>query len=185
MARRPRRNRKTNGSTNGTATETAPPIADGLPPDEVFQRHLLKIRPAVGKLKKIVESARRQRAVVSDLYQKADDDGCNRKGFKAALALVDKPADEVSIEQRTVGRILKLIEHPLVMDHGLFPDLPLAPKPPSAYAAGRKVGLAGTLDENPHIPGTEDFVEWRDGQASGQRDNIEKFRSASAPNVEA
>jgi hypothetical protein len=174
---------KRNRKANGAAAE--PPINDGLPPAETFQIHLLKIRPAVGKLKRLLEGVRRQREVVSDLYERADNDGCNRKGFKAALAMLDKPTDEIAIEQRTMGRILKLIEHPLVVEHGLFPDLPFALKP-TPFAAGLKVGRAGTLDPNPHIPGTEDFVEWQEGQAAGQRGNVESFRKASAPaNAEA
>ena len=64
--------------------------SDGLPADEIFQRHLDKIRPAVGKLAKINESARRQRAIVSDLYDRANKDGCNRKGFVNAIALMAK-----------------------------------------------------------------------------------------------
>jgi hypothetical protein len=156
------------------------PPSDGLPPDEVFQRHLDKIRPAVGKLNKIVESARRQRAVVSDLYDRAGKDGCNRKGFTNAIALMVKPADEVAIEQRTTGRILRLAEHALVTDHGLFPDLPFAAKPQTPYASGQKVGRAGgSLDECPHKPGSEDFIEWRDGHEAGQRANHESLRQHS------
>jgi hypothetical protein len=170
-----RATRKTKG--NGHSEQ---PINDGLPPDEVFQRWLDKIRPAVGKLKKIVESARRQRSVVSDLYDRAGKDGCNRKGFKDAIAIVDKPADEIAIETRTTGRILRLMEHPLVMDHGLFPDLPFAAKPATPYQAGLVVGRAGgSIDECPHKPGSEDFIEWRDGYEAGQRVNRESLRTSA------
>ena len=156
-------------------------LNDGLPPDEVFQRHLDKIRPAVGKLNKIAEGARRQRAIVSDLYDRALKDGCNRKGFKNAIDLMAKGADEVAIEQRTTGRILRLAEHPLVMDHGLFPDLPRAAKPVSPYQAGLIVGrAAGRIDECPHKPGSESFIEWRDGYEAGQRTNRESLRQTSA-----
>ena len=177
--------RRKNGAMNGATTEP-PTISDGMPPDEVFQRHLLKIRPAVGKLKKLVAGVQSQRATLGDLYERAEKDGCNRKGFKAAIALLDKAADEVAVEQRTVGRILKLIEHPLVVDHGLFPDLPFAPKPPTPYQAGLAVGrAAGHLDECPHTPGTPDFVEWHDGFTAGQRANMDSLRKASAPTAEA
>ena len=156
------------------------PPSDGLPADEVFQRHLDKIRPAVGKLNKIAERARRQRAIVSDLYDRAGKDGCNRKGFVSAIALMAKAADEVALEQRTTGRILRLAEHSLVTDHGLFPDLPFATKPLTPYAAGQKVGRAGgSIDECPHKPGSEDFIEWRDGYEAGQRLNRDSLRSAS------
>jgi hypothetical protein len=178
MAKRGKRTRadKPKGQSNGH-------LPDDLPPDEVFQRHLDKIRPAVGKLARMVETARKQRAVVSDLYERAEKDGCNRKGFKGAVALLIKPAEEVAIEQRTTGRILRIAEHALVIDHGLFPDLPFAPRPPTPYHAGLAVGrAAGSLDENPHKPGSEAFVEWRDGHAAGQRSNQDSLRQASAPN---
>jgi hypothetical protein len=177
MARAKRKSASRRGKVENGA-DTAP-VSDGLPPDEVFNRHLLKIRPAVGKLAKLSESVRRQREALSQLYEAADKDGCNRKGFKAALALIDKPADEVSVEQRTVGRILKLIEHPLVTDHGLFPDLPLTPKPPTPYAAGYRVGQSGWTDECPHRPGTEEYIEWTAGHDAGQRLNFDKLRTAS------
>ena len=155
--------------------------SDGLPPDEVFQHHLGKIRPAVGKLAKIAESARRQRAIVSDLYDRAGKDGCNRKGFKDAIAVMAKSADEVALEQRTMGRILRLAEHSLVLDHGLFPDLPFAAKPRSPYQSGLIIGrAAGSLDECPHKPGSEAFIEWRDGYEAGQRTNRESLRQTSA-----
>jgi hypothetical protein len=173
MARRGQRKNKTNGHSE--------PISDGLPPDETFQRHLDKIRPAVAKLKKLVETAARQRAVVSDLYDRAGKDGCNRKGFKDAIAVMAKAADEVAIEQRTMGRILRIAEHALVADYGLFPDLPFAAKPPSPYQSGLIVGrAAGSLDECPHKPGSEAFIEWRDGYEAGQRTNRESLRSTSA-----
>ena len=156
-------------------------LNDGLPPDETFQRHLDKIRPAVGKLSKIVESARRQRAIVSDLYDRANKDGCNRKGFKNAIDLMAKAADEVAVEQRTTGRILRIAEHALVMDHGLFPDLPRAAKPVSPYQAGLIVGRAGgRIDECPYLPGSENFIEWRDGWEAGQRTNRESLRGTEA-----
>jgi hypothetical protein len=177
MAKRGRRTTKkpkANGDSSGH-------LSDGLPPDEVFQRHLAKIRPAVGKLNKAVEAARRQRAVVSDLYDRAGKDGCNRKGFTNAIAIMAKPADEVAIEQRTTGRILRLAEHALVNDHGLFPDLPFADKPPSPYQAGLIVGrAAGSIDECPYKPGSEDFIEWRDGYEAGQRVNRDSLRETSA-----
>lgn len=154
--------------------------SDGLPADEIFQRHLDKIRPAVGKLAKIVETARRQRAVVSDLYDRANKDGCNRKGFVNAIALMAKAADEVSIEVRTTGRILRLADHALVREHGLFPDLPMSTKPQTPYAMGQKVGRSGgSLDECPFPPGTENFIEWRDGHEAGQRVNRESLRTSS------
>lgn len=167
-------------ATNGSDSTNGHSISDGLPPDEVFQRWLDKIRPAVGKLAKIIESARRQRAVLSNLYDLADKDGCNRKGFKGAIALLGKPADEVAVEVRTTGRILRLAEHPLVLDHGLFPDLPFAAKPPTPYQAGLIVGrAAGSLDECPHMPGSESFIEWRDGYEAGQRTNRDSLRASA------
>jgi len=177
MAKRGKRKPKANGQEQPANGH----LPDGLPPDEVFQRHLDKIRPAVAKLKKMVEAARRQRGTLGNLYDLADKDGCNRKGFKSAIALLDKATDEVAVETRTVGRILRLIEHPLVLDHGLFPDLPFAPKPPTPYQAGVVVGRAGgSLDECPHNPGSEDFIEWRDGHEAGQRTNRDSLRTASA-----
>lgn len=174
-----RRGQKT--KANGHSEQ---PISDGLPPDEVFNRWLDKIRPAVGKLNKIVESARRQRAVVSDLYDRAGKDGINRKGFKDAIAVMAKAADEVALEQRTTGRVLRLAEHALVTEHGLFPDLPLSAKPQSAYAMGQKVGRAGgSLDECPFQPGSENFIEWRDGYEAGQRANREGLRTSADATV--
>jgi hypothetical protein len=167
-----RRSRKPNGHSEQ--------VSDGLPPDETFQHHLDKIRPAVGKLKKLVEAASRQRKTVNDLYDKAGKDGCNRKGFKDAIAVMAKAADEVALEQRTMGRILRLAEHPLVMEHGLFPDLPFAAKPPSPYQAGLTVGrAAGSIDECPHKPGSEAFIEWRDGYEAGQRLNRDSLRTSA------
>ena len=175
-----RRGKSKSKPANGTSADNGR-LHDGLPPDEVFQRHLDKIRPAVAKLKKIVETARRARATLTDLYDRADKDGCNRKGFKNAIAILDKTADEVALEARTTGRVLRLAEHPVVVDHGLFPDLPFAPKPLSPYAAGQVVGRAGgSIDECPHKPGSEDFIEWRDGYESGQRINRESLRTAEA-----
>lgn len=160
--------------------------SDGLPADEIFQRHLDKIRPAVGKLAKINESARRQRAIVSDLYDRANKDGCNRKGFVNAIALMAKASDEVALEQRTTGRILRIAEHALVTDHGLFPDLPFAAKPQTPYAMGQRVGRAGgSLDECPFKPGSEDFIEWRDGHEAGQRHNQQSLKQASSPEASA
>lgn len=170
MARRKIRGAKPNGHTSN----------DGLPPDEVFSRHLDKIRPAVGKLNRIVETARQQRAAVGKLYAAAEKDGCNRKGFTAAVAILAKPTDEVALQQRTTGRVLRVAEHPLVTKYGLFADLPLAAKPVSPYAAGQTVGRAGgSLDECPHKPGSENFIEWRDGHESGQRVNQESLRQTS------
>jgi hypothetical protein len=155
--------------------------SDGLPPDEVFQHHLGKIRPAVGKLAKITESARRQRAIVADLYDRAGKDGINRKGFKDAIAIMAKAADEVALEVRTTGRILRIAEHALVVDHELFPDLPVAAKPRSPYQSGLMIGRAGgSLDECPHKPGSEPFIEWRDGYEAGQRANRDSLRTSSA-----
>lgn len=155
--------------------------SDGLPPDETFQLHLVKIRPAVGKLEKLREAVRRQAAVLADLYDRAGKDGINRKGFKDAIAVMAKAADEVALEVRTTGRILRIAEHALVVDHGLFPDLPFSAKPLSAYAMGQKIGRSGgSLDECPFKPGSSDFIEWRDGYEAGQRHNQETLRVASA-----
>jgi hypothetical protein len=158
------------------------PPSDGLPPDEVFHRHLNKIRPAVAKLNKSYDQSRRLRTALTELYQAAEKDGCNRKGFVAAIAVITKggAADEIAVELRTTGRILRLAEHALVIDHGLFPDLPLAPKPKSPYQMGAGVGRsAGSLDENPFKPGSDNFIEWRDGYDAGQRVNFESLRKTS------
>jgi hypothetical protein len=146
----------------------------------VLERWLDKIRPAVRKLDTLSEACRRQRAIISDLYDRAGGDGCNRKGFKDAIALLSKPADEVALEARTTGRILRIADHPLVTEHGLFPDLPFEPKPPSPYQSGLTVGrAAGSVDECPFIPGTPDFNEWRDGWSAGQKQNFESLRKTS------
>jgi hypothetical protein len=146
----------------------------------VFARHLDKIRPAVGKLNKLIEGTRRQRKVVSELYEAAEKDGCNRKGFVNAIAIMAKPADEVAIQTRTTGRVLRIASHTLVTEHGLFADLPVQAKPLSPYAAGQIVGrAAGSIDECPYKPGSEDFIEWRDGYESGQRRNQQSLREAS------
>jgi hypothetical protein len=56
MARAKRKSASRKGKVeNGTDTA---PVSDGLPPDEVFNRHLLKIRPAVGKLAKLAQKFR-------------------------------------------------------------------------------------------------------------------------------
>jgi hypothetical protein len=163
------------------ARETAPGIGhNGGVPDEVYLRYLPKIATASVALEKAKKVYDQRKGELRQIFGAAKEDGCNIDAIRRARDLNDQDLATVAMDYADTGRVLRLMRSPLATQLDLFADIE-RPAPVNAFVAGQRAGLqAVDAEENPHKPGSEEFVQWAEGWADGQATNGEKFKEAQA-----
>ena len=164
--------RRTNGAT---ASGLGPGSGhnSGEVPAELIQRHYDQIGVALKASKAADEIAKKKRAALSNAYKAAKSDGCPVDAMREARKLNEGDHAEAILHFKDVGRVLEITESELP----LFRDITLPP-PVNAYLAGRQAGREGApADQNPHTPGSEEFVRWSEGHASGVDMAVEGLRT--------
>ena len=147
-----------NGATPGLGHNHAGEI-----PDEVKLRHYDQIGVALKASKAADEIAKKKRAALSNAYKAAKSDGCDVDVMRATRKLDEGEHVDAILHYQGVGKMLELIESELP----LFREINIPP-PVNAYLAGRQAGREGApADSNPHTPGSEEFVRYAEGHASG------------------
>ena len=160
------------GKRNGVATP-GPGHNSGEVPGEVIQRHYAQIGTALKASKAADEVAKKKRAALQNAYKAAKSDGCPVDAMKQARQLDEGDHADAILHYRDVGRVLEVVES----DLPLFRDVTIPP-PVNAYLAGRQAGREGAPpDQNPHTPGSEEFVRWGEGHTSGVDAATEGLRS--------
>jgi hypothetical protein len=139
----------------------------------VIQRHYAQIGTALKASKAADEAAKKKRSALQNAYKAAKSDGCPVDAMREARKLDEGDHAEAVLHFKDVGRVLEIVDSELP----LFRDITIPP-PVNAYLAGRQAGREGApADQNPHQPGTEEFVRWGEGHASGVEAATESFRS--------
>lgn len=152
------RGKRANGSTPGLGHNHA-----GEVPAEVRLRHYDQIGVALKASKAADEVAKKKRAALQNAYKAAKSDGCDIDAMRATRKLDEGNHTDAILHYKAVGDMLELIESELP----LFRQINIPP-PVNAYLAGRQAGREGApADNNPHIPGSEEFVRWAEGHMSG------------------
>lgn len=149
--------RGANGASPGPGHNT------GEVPDEVIKRNYDLIGVALRASKAADEIAKKKRSALQNAYKAAKAEGCDPDEMKTARKLDEGDHAEAQLHYKGVGRILEVIDSELP----LFREINLTP-PVNAYLAGRQAGREGApADQNPHTPGSEEFVRWAEGHGSG------------------
>jgi hypothetical protein len=170
--------RKPKAKANGAGHNSSAGLPDGGPPDEVYQRWLSKIETAENAYDRAAENSKKRKSELGNIYTGAKDDGCDIDAIKRARKEAKRAAADVAAEFANIGRVLRIMKSPLQLELGLFSQ-PDWPEPVSANLHGYRVGKAGgSIDECPHIPGTESFAAWMTGHEGGQAENRESLRNA-------
>jgi hypothetical protein len=141
-------------------------------PAEVIQRHY----GLIGTAKKAVDSAseilKKRKSALSNAYKAAKSDGCEVDDLRTARKLDEGDHAHVILHYKGVGRVLEIVGSELP----LFRDI-ILPPPVNAYLAGQQAGRQGApADQNPHSPGSEEFVRWGEGHTNGTEQAVESFR---------
>lgn len=132
-------------------------------PAEVKLRHYDQIGVALRASKAADDAAKKKRSALQNAYKAAKSDGLDVDVMKATRKLDEGEHVDAILHYKGVGEMLELIESELP----LFREINIPP-PVNAYLAGRQAGREGApADNNPHTPGSEEFVRWAEGHASG------------------
>ena len=159
--------RKTNGAKPGLGHNS------GEVPPEVIQRHYAQIGTALKASKVADEVAKKKRSALQNAYKAAKSDGCPVDAMREARKLDEEDHAEAVLHFKDVGRVLEIVDSELPV----FRDITIPPRV-NAYLAGRQAGREGApADQNPHPPGSEEFVRWGEGHTSGIEAATESFRS--------
>ena len=162
--------RKTNGARPG------PGHNSGEIPAEVIQRHYAQIGTALKASKAADEVAKKKRSALQNAYKAAKSDGCPVDAMRQARKLDEGDHAEAVLHFKEVGRVLEVVES----DLPLFRDITIPP-PVNAYLAGRQAGREGApAVQNPHEPGSEEYVRWSEGHRSGADAAAESFRTGAS-----
>jgi hypothetical protein len=162
--------RAANGAQNGSGHNS------GAIPDEVKLRHYDQIGVALKASKAADEIAKKKRAALSNAYKAAKSDGCDVDALRATRKLDEGDHTDAILHYKEVGEMLELIQSELP----LFRSINIPP-PVNAFLAGRQAGREGApADSNPHTPGSEEFVRYAEGHASGVDQAIESLRGQPA-----
>lgn len=144
----------------------------GEVPAEVKLRHYDQIGVALRASKAADDAAKKKRAALSNAYKAAKSDGLDVDVLRATRKLDEGEHVDAILHYKGVGDMLELIDSELP----LFREINIPP-PVNAYLAGRQAGREGApADSNPHTPGTEEFVRYAEGHASGVDAAVEGLR---------
>lgn len=142
------------------------------PSDETYLTNVRLIQADQIALDELVAAANEQRGVLRNRYKVAKKDGCDVEAIRLVLKLGKRTSGEVVTEHRNVGRILRLLDHPLGTQYNLFVVGGEDEAPATAMDAelqGQHAGRNGeSADNNPFPPGSAEHVEWRQGWGNGQ-----------------
>lgn len=143
-------------------------------PDEVWKRHLDKIKSQHGRMEAAKARYQSEQGRYRDLLGEASDDGLNRKAIVEAIKLDGK--DHAKVVQDMADTAIAL----RVMGSDLAPGGQLdlfqaasgqAPPEENPAFLGRKAGKDGQpAENNPYKSGTEEFVVWEQNWRAGQGD---------------
>src|SRR5690242_5431140 len=100
--------------------------------EEGYRRWLPKIEAASAAYEKAAEAARQKKGALGQLYEAAERDGLNRKGFKEALADLKRDPLDVVAEQNAKAHIFRIKGSVLVEQYEMFP-IQGAPKPVNPF----------------------------------------------------
>lgn len=148
-------------------------------PDEVIQRHLNTLKTKKKGLDKVVadykEDLDTARGVYRSARKLAKKEGVNLKAFDIMVALEAEDMGHVQVNYADVARYQKITDSPLVQLE-MFSSM-LAPEPKVDVALqGQQAGKEGVdRDQNPHKPGSDDFVIWDENYQLGQNMLAEKL----------
>lgn len=137
-------------------------------PDETILRAINTLRAKKKAMEKVQEELDQARGVYRSARKAAKNDGLNLDAFDLIEKLERQDQGTVLVNHADAGRYLKLTESPLALQMDLFQNLE-APKPEvdvamQGYNAGKN---AEPVDNNPHVPGSTDFVLWAENHAKG------------------
>src|SRR4051812_48396975 len=109
MAERAKANRGKRGSKhegrskrgNGRAAvgDNSGPSGRAAALQEITDRWLPKLVSARAELEKLQEKVRTKRGQLGQLFEAAENDGCNRRGLRRGLELLRRDAAEVVVEE--------------------------------------------------------------------------------------
>lgn len=147
-------------------------------PDEVYERHLAKINSTEKAMQKAKEEFDQAKGVHQSAYKAAKGDGCDIDAIKHARKLDSQDHGMTQIMYANVARVLNIMESPLGSEQmDLFGAITAIAKTDVDPAkAGFKAGVeAQPVENNPFMPGSEDFVAWANAYAEGQQKNMDEF----------
>lgn len=148
-------------------------------PDEVIKRHLETLKAKKKALDKVVadyrEALDQARGVYRSARKVAQKEGVNLKGFDIMIALDGEDMGHVQVNYADVARYQKLTDSPL-LQLDMFSGM-LAPEPKVDVALqGQQAGKEGVdRSDNPHKPGSDDYLIWEENWQIGQNQNIAKL----------
>ena len=160
---------------NGVGHNGGPTLPASSVPDEVYQRWEAKLAPqklAVARAKAAYDSASSK---LANIYKAAKADGVNVDAIKAADKLESLDRLDVIQNYRDTGRVLRLRRSPLVEQYDLFENKEF-PAPVNANLQGLLAGKQGGAYDNPHTPGTDEFVSYKAGWDTAQDELRESLR---------
>lgn len=167
--------KRANGKANGAGHNGGPTLPLSGVPDEVYKRWLGKLDAQIAVVERLKTPYDSAKAKLQNLYKAAKADGYNTDADRNARAVEKQDRLTVIQNQRDTGRILRLRKSPLVEQYDLFPEKDF-PAPVNANLQGLLAGKQGALYDNPHVPGTEEFVSYKAGYDTGQEENRESLR---------
>lgn len=154
-------------------------------PDETILRAIETLRTKKRAMKKVQEEFDQVKGVYRSARKKAKADGLNMDAFDLIEALENQDQGSVLINHADAGRYLKLTESPLALQMELFQNLSAPAPKVDANLQGQQAGKnAEDAENNPFQAGSEDFVAWAEGWATGQQMNAEKIGKSGAQTLQ-
>lgn len=141
-------------------------------PDETIRTNLLALKAKKKAMDKVVadykEDLDTARGVYRSARKLAKKEGVNLKGFDIMIALESDDLGHVQVNYADVARYQKLTDSPLCQ-LDMFSAM-LTPEPKVDIALqGQQAGKEGVdRGDNPHTPGSDDFLIWEENWQIGQ-----------------
>ena len=148
-------------------------------PDETIRTNLMALKAKKKALDKVVadykEDLDAARGVYRSARKLAKKEGVNLKGFDIMIALETEDMGHVQVNYADVARYQKLTDSPL-LQLDMFSGM-LQPEPKVDVALqGQQAGKEGVdRGDNPHKPGSDDYLIWEENWQIGQNTLAEKL----------
>lgn len=143
--------------------------------EETVSMHIMLIKAAEGEWREARDKASELQGVLRNRYKVAKGDGVDIDSLKLAFRIAERSSGEVVSEQRNVGRYLRIMGSPLgtqwnLFEEGVDEDRPVngdTPRISEPELAGQHAASNGEpRSNNPHQPGSQDFIDWDMGHAN-------------------
>lgn len=128
------------------------------------------------KIKTLAEEMTQLRGVYQSKRKTAKKAGFNLDAYDINVKLENLDMGKVQVDYADAGRYLKVRGSPLAEQLMLFQNMETPAPKVDANLQGQQAGKnAENAENNPFKPGTDEFVSWAEGWATGQAMNADKF----------